>query len=289
MKNKLLAKVMGNEIASSIVRTVSRFCMTNRTALLTTGTIGFSWAATGIALKNAGEIQKAIADCRVALATCNTKEERDKVYSLFFKTITPLVAPIILFEGAATACAIMSKRHTDNVEMRLAETAGALSIAQSAIAQYQTFAKEAETALGPEKVHDIQKEIAENTVYEASRCPVNSKQTDEDQLFFEPITGQLIWSTPDRINLAWVSYKSALISSTSRFVPFSEVFFPKIGADYRVAAAEVFGYFNEDASKMDDHLCFEGTRVVVNGKEMSALMINYYPTVNFNGDTCDMF
>ena len=280
---------MGNEIASSIVRTVSRFCMTNRTALLTTGTIGFSWAATGIALKNATEIHNTIFNCRAALQTCNTKEERDKVYSLFFKTITPLVLPIILFEGAATGCAIMSKKHTDNVEMRLAETAGALSIAQSAIAQYKTFAKEAEDALGPERIHDIQKEIADNTVYEASCSPVNTKLTEDDQLFYEPITGQLIWSTPDRINLAWLSYKNELLSSSRVFVPFSEVFFPKIGADYKVAAAEVFGYFNDDASKMDDKLYFEGTRVVVNGKEMSALMINYYPTVNFNGESCDMF
>lgn len=280
---------MGNEIANNILGAISRFCITNRSALLTTGTIGCSWAATGLALKNATEIQKTIVSCRAALQTCNTKEERDKVYSLFFKTITPLVLPIIFLEGAATGCAILSKKHTDNVEMKLAETAGVLSLTQSALTQYKTFAREAEASLGPEKTHEIQKEIAENTVYEASCSPVNTKQTDEDQLFYEPITGQLIWSTPDRINLAWLSYKNELLRSSSSFVPFSEVFFPKIGADYRVAAAEVFGYFNDDASRMDDKLYFDGTKVIVNGKEMSALKINYYPSVNFNGDSSDIF
>lgn len=284
MKSKVLAKVMGNELAGRIAKTVSTFYLQNQSTILTTGTIGFSWAATLLAVKNASEIHYVLTDYRDGIQNCNTKEERNKLISLTLKALMRRVLPILIFEGMATACAIGAKKHTDKVELSLAETAGALSIAQSAITQYQTFAKEAEDALGPERYHDIQKEISDNTVYEVSRCPVNNKQSDDDQLIYEPITGQLIWSTPDRVNLAWEKYKSEVKDSENHFVPVGQVFFERIGADYRTASSEVFGYYNEDAAKMSDSLYFDGIRVIVNGKEMSALKINYYPTIRLVTD-----
>ena len=159
-----------------------------------------------------------------------------------------------------------------------------MSITQAAVAQYQSFAKEAEDTLGEKKVHKIQKEIANSSTYDVSGCPVNSKTSDDDQLIYEPITGQLIWSTPDRINLAWEKYKNEVMFSDCQFVPVGEVFFDRIGADSRTSAAEVFGYFNEDASRMSDEVYLDTTKVIVNGKEMAALKINYYPTIRLSID-----
>lgn len=281
MKNKLVALLTRNQTIAKVLGTIGKFYVEHESTILTAGTIGFSLATTSVAIRNAGEMNYILQEARVALAQCNTKEERNDVYKLFLKQMAPLVLPIIIFQAATIGCAVASKRQADK---KIAEAAGALSIAQAAISQYQSFTKEAEEALGEEKIHDIQKEIAENTVYEASKSPVNSKLTDEDQLIYEPITGQLIWSTPDRINLAWEKYRSEVMMSENTFVPVSEVFFDRIGADSRTSAAEVFGYYNEDAARMSDEVYLDGTKVIVNGKEMSALKINYYPTIRLVTD-----
>lgn len=280
MKN-FLAPVMQNKVFSTITSEVGKFYISHESAILTGGTIGFSLATTAVTLKNAAAITQVINDTKYALSTCNSEEEKKKVYALSLKELTPLVVPIIIFQTATIGCAVFAKKQSDK---RIAELAGALTVAQQAVSYYQAFQKETEEALGKEKFTELQKEIKENTVYEVSSTPVNSKQTEDDQIVYEPTTGQIIWTTPDRLDLAWVKYREALKESDDCFVPLAEVFFDKIGADYRVAAAEVFGYFNEDASKMDDHLDLSTTKVIVNGKEMAALVPNYYPPVRFFGE-----
>lgn len=280
MKNQLITKIMGNKLISKSVK----FYFLHRSWFHMGGVIGFSCATTLVTFRNAPKINYILMETREALEMCNTKEERNEVYSITLREIIPLIAPIFIFQGLTIGCAVLSKKHSDELESKLIETAGALSVAQTAIAQYQSFANEAEKALGPEKVHEIQKEVAENTVYETSTNPVNSKTSDDDQLIFEPITGQLVWSTPDRVNLAWEKYRTEVQNSNENFVSLSNVFFERIGAEYKTAAAEAFGYYNEDASKMADELYFDTTKVRVNGKEMSALKIEYYPTVRLVTD-----
>ena len=179
----------------------------------------------------------------------------------------------------------MAKKQSDK---KVAELASALTIAQQAVSYYQNFQKDAENALGKEKITKLNKEIEANTIHEASGSPVNSKISDDDQLIYEPVTGQLFWSNPDRINLAWVSYKSVVQSSDDCFVSLAAGgFLYKLGADDKCMAADLFGHYNEDAVKMDDELLLSATKVVVNGKEMAALSINYYPAVSFFGEIRD--
>jgi hypothetical protein len=207
MKNKLVAKVMGNEIASKIIGEVGRFYINHESVILTTGTIGFSWAATAITMKNSMEIHYILADCRDALQNCNTKEERNHVYSLTLKSLVPLVLPILLFEGASTACAIFSKKQYDK---KLAEAAGALSIAQAAITQYQLFQKEAEQALGKEKYLELQDDIYKdkNQDFKGSE-QVFRKFNDlpyeglpGEDIFVCKYSGRPFWSTSSAIECA---------------------------------------------------------------------------------------
>ncbi len=285
MKNKVLARIFGNEVAKSVIDSITKFLVENQGTLLTVGSIGFSLASTATAMKNATDINYILADARVALDQCNTKEERSKVYGLTLKALLPKLAPIVIFELASITCSILNKRRTDKIETRLVETAGALAIAQKTITECQKFQREAEMALGEEKVHEIQKDIDENTVYQvASASPVNTRQSDNDKLIYEPITGQLIWSTPDRVNLAWEKYKSEVMNSEKQFVPVSDIFFDRIGADSRTMSAEVFGYYNEDASRMSDTVYLDSTKVVVNGEETAVLKINYYPSIRLVTD-----
>lgn len=284
MKSKLLTKIMGNEVANKIITAIGQFCVKNEGTLLTSGAIGFSLASTAFALKNASDISCIIYDARCALEQCNTKEERCDVYKITLRELTPKVAPIVIFQTASIACSLFNKRRTDRIESKLMETTGALMVCQTAMNQYQKFQKDAEEALGEERVHDIQKEIDEKTVYETSASPVNTKQSDNDKLIYEPITGQLIWSTPDRVNLAWEKYKTEVMNSEKHFVPVSDVFFDRIGADSRTMSAEVFGYYNEDASRMSDSVYLDSTKVMVNGEETAVLKINYYPSIRLVTD-----
>ena len=280
MKN-FLAPIKSNKVVNKVCTEVAKFYTEHESTILTGGIIGFSLATTTFAVKNSGEINRIINEAKSALNCCNTQEEKNTIYSMTLKQLAPLAAPIIIFQSLTIATAIHSKKQSDR---RVAEIAGALSIAQQAVTYYQNFQKEAEESLGEKKFQKLQKEIDANTVYETSASPVNSKASDDDQLFYEPITGQLIWSSPDRMNLGWVKYREEVRNSDDCFVPLCETFFDSIGADPSVSAAEVFGYNNEDAVKMSDELYFDGTKVRVNGKEMSALKINYYPTMRFFGE-----
>lgn len=281
MKN-FLAPVMENKVVNKVTTEVTKFYVNHESAILTGGTIGFSLATTAITLRNAGEINAVIFDAKSALACCNSDDEKKQIYALTLKKLAPLVAPIIIFQSATIGCAVMAKKQSDK---KVAELASALTIAQQAVAYYQNFQKDTQEALGEKKYQKLQKDIADNTVYEASGSPVNSKVSEDDQLIYEPVTGQIFWSTPDRINTAWVIYKNNVRNSGNCFVSLADGrFLEKAGADDTCMAADLFGHYNEDAEKMDDSLYLNATKVRVNGKEMAALAINYYPVVNFFGE-----
>lgn len=280
MKN-FLAPIAKNPNVSKITGTIGKFYRDNEGAFLTGGTIIFSCATTAVTFANATSIIETINNAKEALANCSNENDRKKVYEITIKELAPKVGPILLLQAATIFCAVKNKKQYDK---RVADAISALSLAQQAVAYYQSFQKEAEESLGEKKVAKIQKEIAEKTVYEASASPVNSKKTDDDQLVYEPITGQVIWSTPDRIDLGWIKYRETVRSSSEMFVPFGEVFFDEIGADSSAAAAEVFGYMNEDADRMSDSVHLDTTKVIINGKEMAALKMNYYPAPTFFGE-----
>lgn len=197
MKNKVLAKVMGNELANRVIGTVSKFYLEHESTLLTCGTIGFSLATTTVTLKNAGMINETIIGAKEALWQCNTKEEKNEVYKLFLRELFPLVAPIIIFQAATIGCAIFSKKQADK---KLAEAAGALSIAQAAITQYQTFQKEAEEALGEKKYEKLQSDIFKNQEVDGRRfTSLAAEGAPGEVLMIDKYSGRPFWSTTDRV------------------------------------------------------------------------------------------
>lgn len=266
---------------SKVMQAVGKFYLAHEGAILTGGTIGFSLATTAVTYRNATKINHELSEAKKRLAVATTQDQKNEVYASTLKALVPLVAPIVLFQTATICTALYSKKQYDK---KLAAAASALTIAEQAVAQYQAWQKETEEALGEKKYKKLQKEVAENTIYEASSEPVNQKQSESDQLFYEPVTGQLFWSNPDKVNLAWVKYREELRNSDECFVPIGERFIPDVGADYTAMAANVFGYYNEDAIKMDDEVSYTSVKVRVGGTERSALSICYYPTISFFGE-----
>lgn len=281
MKN-FLAPIKQNHIVNRLTTEVGRFYLNHESAILTGGTIGFSLATTAITIKNARGVIEALDRAQSRITACRTQEDKNQVYADAIKELAPLVAPIFIFQALTIGCALKAKKQSDK---RIGELASALAIAQQAVTYYQGFQKDAEEALGKDKMNKIEKEVEAKTVHEVSRMPVNTKQSDDDQLIYEPVTGQIFWSTPDRIDKAWVIYKNNVRNSNDAFVSIADGgFLSNAGADDGCMAADLFGHFNEDAERMDDKVYLNTTKVVVNGKEMAALSINYYPTINFFGE-----
>ena len=275
-----LTKIASNKIVGKVTGEVGKFYLAHESTILTGGTIGFSMATTAVTYRNADKIKQVLLDASYALQDLKSngasKEEINQVYVDTLKLLAPLVLPIVIFQAATIGCACMSKKQADK---KIAEAAGALSIAQAAISQYQSFQKEAEETLGEKKYMKLQQDIDDRAIYEASFVPIGSKSSEMDQLIYEPITGQLIWSNADRINLAWARYKDEIQNDGETFVPLGGRFFDTLGLDSDAGAAKVFGYSNVDASKMRDEIYLDTTKVRVEGREMPALKITYYPTI----------
>lgn len=288
MKNKLVVKILGNAAVSKALGTMGSFYIAHRSTILTTGTIGFSWAATGMAMKNSAQISYILADYRAASQNCNTKEERNHLCVVTLKELIPLVAPIIIFEAAATTFSIFSKKHTDKLEAKLAETAGALSIAQAAIAQYQSFQKEAEQALGEEKYSQIQEEIYGSKDVDGKRfTAIASEGAPGETLFIDKYSGRPFWCSYERIRFA-ASRISDKVRSDSGYYDgqvtindyYNEIENPDLTPN---ELGERFGYI-PDVEKMDITAKFVDTHFIFpNGTRVQAAEVYLYPEPDYIG------
>lgn len=202
MKNPITV-IKNNPIATKAIGALSKIYLEHESLILTSGTIGFGLAATGIAMKNAVKINETVKFAREALAECNTKEERNDVYKLFLGEMAPLVAPIVIFEAAMIGCSILSKKKLDLKDKKIAELAGALSIAQTAVTQYQTFAKEAETALGEKKYDKLQSDISDKIQVDGRRFNnFPSEGAPGQVLLIDKYSGRPFWGTVQECNNA---------------------------------------------------------------------------------------
>lgn len=294
MKNKVIAKIMGNELANRIITTVCRFYASNESTILTTGMIGLSWAATAMAMKNASEIHYILMDCRDALQSCNTKEERNKVYSLTLRSLIPLVLPIIIFEGGATTLAILSKRRTDKLELRLSETAGVLSIAQAAIAQYQTFQKETEEALGKEEYLKLQDDIYKDKNQDLTGSEDRKFRKFNDipyegapgeDIFIDKYTGRAFWCTSAAIKSATerMCYRLGSNGGRDRLTLNDWCDILNNPSLQPTELGGMFGYYSfasNDGDEITPH--FSPTQVVFpNGNIKPAFEVTLYPEPSF--------
>lgn len=285
MKNKLIARIMGNELANKIVSEITKFYIQNEGWLLTGGTIGFSWAATAAALKNAEMINYTLREAREALAMCNTQEERNTVYKLMLKELFPLVAPIVIFEAAATGCALLSKKQYDK---KLAEAAGALSIAQAAITQYQAFQKEAQQAIGDEKYEQIQKEFYEKQEYDGRRfvtLPVEG--APGELLFIDKYSGRPFWCHESRIKSATERISLALERDAGDYDGvvtinnwYDEIQHPDLT---RTELGDRFGYLSKVEKNGISYRLADTHFIFPNGTRVQAAELYLYPEPDYIG------
>lgn len=285
MKNKLVAKIMGNEVANKIIGEIGRFYINHESAILTTGTIGFSWAATCVAMKNATEVHYILADCRDALQNCNTKEERNQVYSITLKELFPLMFPILLLEGASTACAIFSKKQYDK---KLAEAAGALSIAQAALTQYQLFQKETEKALGEEKYLELQDDICKNIDVDGRRfTTLTTEGAPGEMLFIDKYSGRPFWCHESRIKFATERLSVALSQDNGSYDGvisindwYDEIQNPDLT---RTELGDRFGYLAKVEKNGISYRLSDTHFIFPNGTRVQAAEVYLYPEPDYIG------
>lgn len=199
MKN-FLAPVMSNKVVNKVVSEVGKFYGEHQSSIHTTGIIGLSMATTAVTFRNADAIKQTIADAKYALSTCNTDEERNKVYKLTLTTLAPLVAPIVIFQGATIGLAIYSQKVSDK---KLAAATSALTVAHEVITQYQTFQKQAEESLGEKEYEKIQKKIYKDQEVDGRRfTALASEGAPGEVLMIDKYSGRPFWSTTERVEMA---------------------------------------------------------------------------------------
>lgn len=199
MKN-FLAPVTKNKVVRKVTSEVGKFYIAHESAILTGGTIGFSLATTITMYNNADEIKKVLDNAKEALYSADSEDEKKLIYKTTLKELAPLVLPIMLFQGMTIGCALYSKRQADK---KLAAAAGALSIAQEAIARYQQFQKDAEEALGEKKYAKLQNDIYKNQEVDGRRfTDIASEGAPGEVLIVDKYSGRPFWSTTGRIEMA---------------------------------------------------------------------------------------
>ena len=274
MKNKLMTTLMGNTFISTIVKEIGKFYKQNESIILTTGTIGFSLATTGVAMKNATDIHYILADCRSALQNCNTKEERDHLYACTLRALIPLVAPIVIFQGATIGCAVFYKKQADK---KLAEAASALSIAQAAISSVQAFQKETEQALGEEKYNQLQDEIYEKKDIDCRRfTAIASEGAPGENLFVDKYSNKPFWSSFTQIEYAAKEMARRLGQNGTENNLCINDFYDLIG-NPDLQPNELGKYFGYIAGE-EPSVFFSDTHVIFpNGTRVQAAMVHLYP------------
>lgn len=280
MKN-FLAPVTQNKVVGKVVTEVGKFYTAHESAILTGGTIGFSLATTAVAVKNSGEITRILNEAKAALDCCNTQEEKNTIYGMTLKQIAPLAAPIIIFQAATIGCAVMAKKQSDK---RIAELAGALSIAQQAVTYYQNFQKEAEQQLGEKKYDKLQQDICKNVEVDGRRFTnLASEGAPGETLFIDKYSGRPFWCTYDRIDNAARELSRMIGKNGGSDVVTIDDFYGLIGnvdlTNQESELATRFGYVQDtevardgiSAHYADTHYIFP------NGSRVQAAEVYLYP------------
>lgn len=210
MKN-FLAPVMQNKVVNAITSNVGKFYIAHESAILTGGTIGFSIATTAVTYHNSDKIHYILREAAKMLNVCENDDQKKQVYTSTLKQLAPLVTPILIFQASTIGCAVFAKKQSDK---RIAELAGALTVAQQAVSYYQTFQKEAEEALGEKKYEKLQNDIYKNQEVDGRRfTAIASEGAPGEVLIIDKYSGRPFWCTTDRIENAAREYSRRLTPS----------------------------------------------------------------------------
>lgn len=276
MKNQLVTKITANPVVSKVAGEIGKFYISNQSTILSVGGIGFSMAATGIAIRNGSEINRIISEAKVAIQNCNTREERNQLYTTMARELAPLVLPIVIFQAATIGCFAVSKKELDSKDKKIADLAGALSIAQTAMAQYQSFQKETEEALGEEKYKKLQNDIYKKQDVDCRRYAIASEGAPGQTLYVDKYSGRPFWSYSAQVEYAAKELGRRLSANGGYDYQSINDFYDLIDNPDLVPneLARYFGYSaGEDptAQFVDTHIIFP------NGTRVQAAMVYLYP------------
>lgn len=276
MKNQIVTKVMSNPVIAKAAGEIGRFYINHQSTILTCGTIGFSMATTAVTFRNADRIKLVIANARDALAVCDSNEEKKQIYVIFLKELTPLVLPIVIFQLSTIGCAIVSKKELDVKDQKIAELAGALSIAQTAVAQYQSFQKEAEEALGEEKYAKLQNDIYKKQDVDCRRYTVASEGDPGQTLYVDKYSGRPFWSYSTQVEYAAQEMGRRLGKNGGYDFQCVNDFYDLIG-NPDLTCNELGRFFGYTAGE-EPTAYFSDTHVIFpNGTRVQAAMVYLYP------------
>lgn len=275
----LLAPVKNNPVIGKVFSEVSKFYTAHESAILTGGTIGFSLATTGVTLRNAARINYILSDAKGALDNCNTKEEKNHVYAITLKEIAPLVIPILIFQTLTIITAVKQKKQSDK---KIAEMAGALSIANSAIAQYQAWQKQTEEALGEKKYEKLQNDIYKNQEIDGRRfSSLPMEGAPGEVLMVDKYSGKPFWANTSTVENA-AKMLSTMLATGSYDILTLDDFYEQIGNnDLTNTTGQLtskFGYAAGGYGTNDIYARFADTHYVFpNGTKIPAFMVYLYP------------
>ena len=156
-------KAVTTAVTTNVVNPMQNFYKENSSTINAAGAITFSLLSTATAIKNSEQIINTIRDAYDIYPTLIPEQRRPFMGSVL-KRLTPLVAPIIIFQGMSITFVMLNKKQLDTANKQLADTTAALIMANNAITQYQEFQKKAEAELSEKKVDKIKKEVAQENL-----------------------------------------------------------------------------------------------------------------------------
>ena len=277
-----MSKVLSNKIVSE----AGKFYLAHESTILTGGAIGFSIATTAVTYRNADKIKKIITDSGYILQDLKergaTKEEMRHFYGEMLKELTPLVLPILIFQSATIGLSLLNKKQYDK---KIAEAAGALSIAQAAIAQYQSFQKDAEEVLGEKKYAKLQSDIyAKQEIDGKQFSNVPLEGAPGEVLMVDKYSGRPFWCHSYKIEHV-VNELNRMMSTGAYDQVSINDYYDLIGNNSLTPneLGERFGYLN-DCGIPDICPHFADTHYIFpNGTKIPAFEVYLYPEPDYIG------
>ncbi len=187
-----------NKLVMEYLKKANEFYFEHQSIILTGGTIGFSLATTFTTMKYSRDVLNILDEAKEMLSKEENADKKKDIYGATIKEIAPKLLPIIIFQTATILCAIQNKKIYDVQEKKLTDAMSALSLAQNAIIQYQTFQKTAEEQLGEKKLDKINKEVAQERINNNPPTESNTviQQSANSMYYYYDVFGnRYFWST----------------------------------------------------------------------------------------------
>lgn len=238
---------------SIVIQPIAEWAAEHSELILTTGSIGFSLAAIATTAKNARDIFDTIEDTKESVSGEEDPSIRKQIYVDTLKRLSVKIVPIVALEGMSIYCIIKNNKIQDQ---KLLEATNALTLANTAIANYRQFEKEATEKLGEEKSAELRQEIAKKRVEEnppkenvLTTSDPNAPATNNDFLYHDVWGNRYFHSrkSPNQIESEMLSLSKDLADGNCDYdeITVNDIY-NIIGDSLEVKGGESFGFKAED-------------------------------------------